>query len=833
MSIYSIGVSALNAAQVGLSTTGHNISNANTIGYHKQESVQITNIPNYTGGGFIGSGVQVDTVRRSYSEFLDSQVLQSQSVQGQYDAYNAQITQIDNLVADATSGVSPALQSFFSDVNSVVAAPADVPSRQAMLNGAEALVSRFNSLAGRVDEMRDGINSQVTDSVNLINSYATQIADLNSKIAIVTSASNSNQLPNDLLDQRDQLVSDLNKEIKATVVKQLDGGYNVFIGSGQPMVMGTQSMTLVAARSMNDPSRVEVGLAAGNSSVPIDSRLLQGGRLNGLLMYRSETLDMAQNALGRVAMVLAQTFNDQHKLGQDINGDMGSNFFTVPTPKVIPMQSNPVGLDAVVTVNDVGKLTTADYNLKYDGTNWVLNKVSTGAVVAMTGSGTAADPFIADGLSMVVTGAPVAGNGFQIQPTRNGARDIAVAIRDPGMVAAASPIRTAATLSTNTGTGKISAGTVNSFNDKVTITFDGTGSAYDVVDSTTGATLAKNITYVSGDNVSFNGWTVQIAGVPGAADVFTVDNTVTSTASGTATISLATLAAPSPVDPFLTNSVRAVFDTTTSYHLEGATNNVTGASTITGGVFAPALAAGANPGIVVTAGTAAIGTSGAGSYAATGTKTTITGGTIAGGPAPYTITGATLTVEGGTFAGATTFSGLTITVDGAGTISIPALGAAGTASTFHGSPATGLNYVPSTTNILSVNGWTVKLTGSPAAGDKFTVGANTSGESDSRNALLLSGLQTKNTLEGGTTTYQGAYSRLVSQIGSKAQEIDVIGKAQANLVTQAQTAQQSVSGVNLDEEAANLMRYQQAYQAAGKMIQVASAMFTALIGSLG
>lgn len=832
MGSYSIGVSALATAQAGLLTTEHNISNVNTPGFRRQQIVQSANIPQYTGVGFLGQGAQVVTVKRIYSQMLDGQLMQAQTQSSQMETYYAQVKQLDNMLADPSAGVSPALQEFFNGVQDVATSPASIPSRQAMLSGAQTMVARFQAINQRFTEIRDGVNGEIRSSVGVVNSYAQQIANLNQQIGIAQSAASSLQPANDLLDQRDQLVGELNQIIKVSTVQQTDGSLNVFIGNGQSLVIGAQSFTLAAASSPEDPERLEVGASVGGSSILFSKGSLTGGTLGGLLAFRDETLDSAQNSLGRVAIGLAQTFNDQHRLGMDLNGALGTSFFNVAAPKVISNTSNSATSALTVSFSNVSQLTTSDYKLTVgSGPVATLTRLSDNAVLF---SG-ATLPQIVDGLTFSAMTA-VAGDSFLIKPTINGARDVSVRLTDTSKIAAAAPIKTSAALG-NTGSGTVSSGTVNSFNDKVVFTFT-SASTFDVVDTASGATLAKNVAYTSGGNISYNGWTVKIANgagptTPAMGDTFTIDHTVVSTTSTTATIGQLTLASP-PVDPFLSNSVRVVFDTAASYHLEGLSNNITGASSISGGVFVPVLSAGPNPGITVTGGAATIGASGAGSYVSNGTKTTITGGTITdtAGVAPYTITGATLTVEGGGFAGSTTFSGLTVTVDGAGTISIPAVGATGTASTFNGRPATGLSYASGGTNLLSANGWTVSLTGAPAMGDTFTVGTNAGGVADNRNALLLAGLQTQNILAGGTTAYQGAYSQLVSFVGNKTREVEVMAKAQTNLVSQTQQAQQAVSGVNLDEEAANLIRYQQAYQAAGKMMQVATTLFDTLL-SLG
>jgi len=130
---------------------------------------------------------------------------------------------------------------------------------------------------------------------------------------------------------------------------------------------------------------------------------------------------------------------------------------------------------------------------------------------------------------------------------------------------------------------------------------------------------------------------------------------------------------------------------------------------------------------------------------------------------------------------------------------------------------------------VSYNGWTVELGGVPAAGDEFKIGPNTDGVGDNRNAVLLGALQTANTIGNGTTSYSGAYTQLVSLVGNKTRELEVISAAEGRYLEQAQAAHQAESGVNLDEEAANLLQYQQAYQAAAKIMQTASQLFEILL----
>jgi flagellar hook-associated protein 1 len=431
--ILSIGQSALTAAQVGLSTTGHNIANASTPGYSRQVVVQGASLPQNFGFGFLGQGTEISTVKRIYNEYLGNQVQTAQTSKSGLDSYYAQIKQIDNLLADPASGLSPALQSFFSGIQELASNPTSIPSRQAALSSAESLVSRFHSLAGRLNEIEQGVNSQVLSSVSVINSYAEQIAGLND--AIGRAQRTTGQPPNDLLDMRDQLVLDLNKEVKATVVKQGDEGYNVFIGNGQPLVVGVSTFKLSNLASPTNSAKIEVAYKANNGDLVImgDSGIV-GGKLGGLIEFRNKTLEPAQNALGRVAIGLASTFNTQHQLGFDLNGDPGMALFSLPSPVVNANGGNTGAGVMTASISDANALTTSDYRLQYDGSNYTLTRLVDNTATTFV----AADlPKTVDGVTLNVSVAPAAGDSFLIRPTVNGASGIGAAITDPRLIAAA------------------------------------------------------------------------------------------------------------------------------------------------------------------------------------------------------------------------------------------------------------------------------------------------------------------------------------------------------------------------------------------------------------
>ena len=320
MSIFNVGVSGLNAAQNGILTTSHNIANASTPGYNRQQIFQTTNQPMFTGAGYLGQGTNVETIRRIYSQQLSEQVLSASTGSAEMDSYLSQINQISNLMADPDAGLSPAMSDFFKGVQEMAANPASIPARQAALSASESLVARFQAIDQRMTEIRTGVNAMISSEVGAINSYAQQIADINQRI-IYAQAAGPNQPPNDLLDQRDQLIADLNKVIRVSTITQNDGTYSVFIGNGQPIVVGTLAYGLQAVAAPDDPERMIVAIKSPNgNTVNMPDSLLTGGSLGGLIAFRNESLDPAQNALGRIALTLATNFNAQHLLGQNLTG---------------------------------------------------------------------------------------------------------------------------------------------------------------------------------------------------------------------------------------------------------------------------------------------------------------------------------------------------------------------------------------------------------------------------------------------------------------------------------------------------------------------------------
>lgn len=446
MNLANLGKAALLAAENRLQTAGHNINNAATEGYNRQSVLVQTASASATGAGWIGRGVQAVSVQRAYDSFLSRQLMDSQVKGAALKTYGDQISQVDNLFADRTVGIAPAIQQFFDGIDAVASAPADSAARQELLGRSTGLATQIRNANAFLDEQRNNINTQITTTVTQVNSYLERINDLNQQIT-TAKATQPGQPPNDLLDMRDQAVSELSQMIDIKAYYQ-DDRVSITVGNGQ-LVLGGNSVYPLAARSSEaDPTRVAVNYtildSGGNvDQVEMPDSLITGGKLGGLLTFRTDSLDTVQNDLGRLAMGLAITMNDAHRAGVDLAGNSGDDYFTFGMPNVISHErnANTAGVDVQFDLGNTNlsnAFTNQDYRVDFDGVNYSLTTIPGGTTTPLAGlPGT---PATFGGVTFTISsGVATAGDSWIIQPTRNGAANLEVAITDPAKIAAAGP----------------------------------------------------------------------------------------------------------------------------------------------------------------------------------------------------------------------------------------------------------------------------------------------------------------------------------------------------------------------------------------------------------
>ncbi len=701
----NIGVSGALAAQRALSTTGHNIANATTEGYSRQRVDLVARNPQMAGNGAIGTGVQVANVRRVYDGFVVNEMRDTTASSNALKTYHDYTSQVDNMLADPEAGLSPSLQSFFSAVNGVSDDPSSTSARQVMLSQANSLADRFSYINGRFESLRNNVTKDMRQTAVEVNDLAKAIAKINHTIIIAKEVGGAS--PNDLLDQRDRLVQQLSEKASVRVSEQDDGRLNVFIGNGQTLVVGDDYSQIEVRSGGYDPSQVDVVFkgSGGDSTI---TRFIKGGSLGGLLQFRNDVLDTAQNELGLIAIGVSKTFNEQHRLGMDLKSEMGGDFFKEAdktAPVALPNVKNKGDTELTTKIIDSDKLTTSDYQLIYRQGIYTLLRMNDDTVVGRYKS--LPQDITSEGFSISkLRGSNIQdGDTFEIRPTRDGAQKFGVAINDVIKIAAASPLRTEASVN-NLGTAEILPA------DSLDHSMPGFSLASE-------AKLKPPFVIRFLDDHNFE----------------VLDNT------GKAIPASKIVQAPG-------DEQRAVSEN--AIKQEGAAAN----SSATDGIKADDR----------------------GEHDDHPEK-----------DAPVVQT--------------------SIPYDGKQGVDLfPALG--GVNSKFR-----------------------IRIAGDPHKGDMFRVEFNKNGVGDNKNILQLASLQDKPTLANGTSNYSQIYSQLVSRVGSKTHELEVNSKAQKLLLDQATERRESISGVNMDEEAANMLRFQKLYQANAQAMASANKMFEALIAA--
>jgi flagellar hook-associated protein 1 len=659
--ILNLGVSGLLGSQNGISTTSHNIANVNTEGYNRQRNDYVSSLPQFLGGYYFGSGVELSNVQRIFNQVLTNEVRANSNSAASHEAYLQQAQQLDSLLADVDTGLNQQLQAFFAALQGVSDNPSSIPARQVLLSQASMLAGRFKSLDTTLSKQRDTVNGSVTAIATEITALGGAIAELNTAITSAVSAGNGVAgQPNDLLDQRDLLLDKLAAITNITTVDQADGSVSVFLGNGQALVVGPVHNNVIAQPGVNDPRQTDLFLQASSGGALIDiTTQISGGKLGGLLQFRSQLLDPAINMLGKVAIGVATTLNEQHALGMDLNNALGGLFFTdfndpAISGRRVVAQSGYAGPGTFsVDISDASALTDSNYLLTLNAGTYTVTRLSDNTVInSFVAPAAPATVALADGMTLNIASNAADGDSFMLTPTRGAAGEMRRIIDDVRGVAAALPVNTRTALA-NTGSGIVKS--------------------------------------------------VQV--------------------TDTSTAAFATPLA-------LTPPLQIVFTSATTYNVVNAT---TSAVLVTGAVFVP----NQDNSLLATAGPP-----------------------------------------------------------------------------------------------VDAFGYEIVMAGAPRTGDSFDVYYNAGGIGDNRNSQLMAALQNLPTLDNGSSNYSQAYGRMIAEVGTRTAEAESNHASSSALVEQSKARRDSTSGVNLDEEAANLIRFQQAYEASAQVISVARSLFDTLFQSV-
>jgi len=663
INLYQTGVSGLLAAQQQLATVGHNIANVNTEGYTRQRAEQGAMLGNVNGGNYIGSGTYVQDITRIYDQFSYKEQLLSKSNLGNADDSSIKLNQLNEIMTFSGDAINSSIDRFYQAMNGIADNPSDLGLRSIALSQAEILASDFNTLNANFDQLEKSTNGEIEQIASKISQISLEIAKINEQVLQSKDLTVAGQ-PNDLLDKRDQLVSQLGEYTSVNTIQDSHGVMTVMIGNGATLVAGITPLTVSVQSGNPDPLQTKLQLNSANGKVALDGTKL-GGSIAAKLEYRDEHLSKARSEINRLAMAISETLNQAQSQGLDLDAQTGRNIFTdintsdMQAARVLDFSANVGSLDASVNITDVSLVPTDEFEIKFDGTDYIMTNNNDGSKTNLgaAGLGTYTTAF---GFEFIETsGTPITDDKFTIRPTENSAALMKVTLSDGKSIAASAAVYTTA------APGNVSDGAVRIVN-------------------VTDPEMARS--YTEGTNAKL---TVDVyENAPGTFDYRVYDS------------------ANPPPSPVITSG-----------------SFTTGASALIDMPPAPAIAA-----------------------------------------------------------------------------------------------------------------FQIEISGAPVgqgslARESYTV-ADAFGSGNGNNAAFIAGTQEKAIVGGGTQTFSQGLAVTTADIGSKASSAELVANTAQALFTQAYNRNQSTSGVNLDEEAANMIKFQQAYQASSRIISVANTIFDTLLAAV-
>lgn len=882
-----VGISGLDAARQALDIISHNIANANTEGYSRQQIEFTPNDPTKTGVGYIGNGVSVSEIRRITDDLVTKNLQVYTASYHQYEAYSAEAVTIEKLLADEGSSISKSMTAFFVSLQQANANPQSMPIRQGVVTSARDLVSKFNNLNTQLNNLNNSINQQLDELVVKVNDLTTQIAAMNQRI-VDYSASGTAASPNDLLDKRDVLIKQLAEVTSVSTSKQSNGSLNVFLNNGIAVVVGSSTLTLQTKFNDSDVSRKEIALNSNGTAHEI-TNALAGGKIGGLLSMRDEVLEPTFNGLGQIALSLANTINQQHKLGIDLNGSLGGNVFNdvnttaAMLSRAMGDSDNTGSATVTVAINDIPRKIDPPHSV-YGAASTLVNsagldtlatgelKINTIAIRA-TVSGDDTSSTTDNAASAIATAAAINASTAQHHVTATAQKNVLY------LGAFTAGAFTSGQFTIN-GTSVVTAGT----NETVLL------QDINALSTTTGVTAfgdgSGNISLVAADGrnirlTSDTGTPTATFSLFDTASASALDKVQRAGVTLTSTVGAIVVAGNDPADVGLTAGTTPDAGTSlttsnyeltyngTIYTLKRLSDNTTVASGASTTLTADGITVTVTSGSMSTADkftikptrfaindfelmlidpkklalaspvSAAASSANSGSGSLEVTKILDTDGLTAPTANKLGNAFATAGALGPplrlVFTSTTTYKLYNVTDGSPGTQIGPEMtydptnGTAlfpmsGVVDTTSGGPNAPFTWDP---------GYRAKITGAVASGDVFTLNYNTNPSGDNRNGLQLAAMQFETMMESQKSTYTDLYANLIGDIGSNTGMATSNMEASNVLLQAIENKRASISGVNLDEEAAQLIKFQQAYQAAAQVIAISRSTFDMLISAVG
>lgn len=910
LGMFDIGRTALFTTRKALDTTAHNIANASTPGYSRQDVV-LENIPSgeVSSVGGAGRGVQLKEVKRMYDSFINLQVKTEKSNLAYWESFDKSATKIENIFNESSdSGISPAITDFFNAWQEVSQNPGSYAERSLLLNKSAYLTSRISSAYASIDSERTELLKGSQDLANEVNLITASIASLNDKLSSAPGSL-------DMIDQRDNYIERLNQIVKVTTFEDNNGGATILL-NGTPLVDASKSYQMSISTDTDNNMHFYVSLSGADRDV---TSYLSGGELKANLDYRDTNIPDIKNKLNEFAFNLSETVNYYHKQGYGLDGSTGNDFF-----RSLFSVEDPVSGAALSSV-DVTDTTKLDYNMQYkidyigstaynlsstekadyqqegassgiywrvmsstDGTSWTVVNPSSVTLTPSTTPGFQSRDLSVNGLNFRIDGYQGdltkyitnnnAGETFTVMANPNAARDMALAISDTNKIAASVDSFTV-DASNNEVVFNIGGSNMTVTLDPGLYAVDGLAKALqtkmqDAVQTKYGFSTVFPVTYdpgskkfniannssinasqgVASPTVAIGGTSFKVSGMTQAIDtsggmtlVGLKDAINGQNAGVTATI----YNDGTPTNPYrliLTSNLGSpITITTNDTPLDFTTEQIEAAYSYPANTYA---------------GTAASG----GAYTGTLSKTflvqIVADGAPAAGTAQYkysTDGGVTWKGSGGSAYDGT--NGVAVKADGVlqniDGMTDPLTTTEGVQIQFTGG-ALNAGATDDTSDRFSIDVfnpdlkpqllWTdtnttaEKLFGFTADSSGISTGGSVTSDTaisaeasdgltgDNRNAKLIADLINQAIISGKTPT--DFYRGIVSDVGVQAMSAKQNLTSQSAMVTELENRRQQVSGVSLDEEAANLIMYQKSFEAAAKMISVADELFTTLLGML-